>query len=146
LAWPAFGAAAVASTLLAARLQRTMSFRTIWIASHWVMALGVIVPLVVPGLAGITLAAVCVGSTFVVITMAGVQEARVVAGERAHALIAAMTAAFGVGQIAGPLSVRMFTGGAAGFSAALICAAVVLVASALMLMWVRPRQGDRVRN
>jgi MFS family permease len=138
-AWPAFGAAAVASTLFAARLQRTMSFRAIWIASHWVMALGVIVPLVVPGLAGITLAAVCVGSTFVVITMAGVQEARVVAGPRAHALIAAMTAAFGVGQIAGPLSVRMFAGGAAGFSEALIFAAAVLVVSALMLMRVRPR-------
>jgi predicted MFS family arabinose efflux permease len=138
-AWPAFGAAAVASTLLAARLQRTLSFRAIWIASHWVMALGVIVPLVVPGLAGITLAAVCVGSTFVVITMAGVLDARVVAAPHAHALIAAMTAAFGVGQIAGPLSVRAFAGGAAGFSEALIFAAVVLVASALMLMWVRPR-------
>jgi predicted MFS family arabinose efflux permease len=138
-AWPAFGAAAVASTLFAARLQRTMSFRAIWIASHWVMALGVVVPLVVPGLAGIALAAVCVGSTFVVVTMAGVQEARVVAGARAHALIAAMTAAFGVGQIAGPLTVRLFAGGTTGFSEALLFAAAVLVASALMLMWVRPR-------
>jgi hypothetical protein len=60
------------------------------------------------------------------------QDAKRVAGHRAAALIAAMTAAFATGQIAGPLSVT-FAVGDNGFSAALLVAAVMLVASALAL-------------
>ena len=44
------------------------------------MALGVVVPLVVPGLPGILIAALLVGSTFMVITMVGLQEGRRLAG------------------------------------------------------------------
>src|SRR5262249_7824741 len=71
-AWPVFGAAAVASTLLAQRAGR--SHRGVWAASSLVMAAGVVIPLVVPGLAGIIAAALCVGGTFVVITQVGMQE------------------------------------------------------------------------
>jgi len=131
-AWPVFGAAAVASTLIAQRMRR--SHRRVWAASHVVMAAGVVVPLVLPGLAGIIAAALCVGGTFVVITQAGVQEARAVAGERARALIAAMTSAFAVGQIVGPLAVSALVRATGGFSAALIAAAALLVISAAALL------------
>src|SRR5215831_9610568 len=77
-AWPVFGLAAVASTLIAQRARG--SLRRVWAASHFVMATGVVVPLVVPGLAGIIVAALCVGGTFVVITQVGLQGARVVGG------------------------------------------------------------------
>jgi len=40
-----------------------------WIRGHFVMALGVVIPLAVPGLPGIVIAALLVGSTFVVVTM-----------------------------------------------------------------------------
>jgi hypothetical protein len=40
-----------------------------------------------------------------VVTMAGIQEARRVAGAAAPRLIAAMTAAFAVGQLVGPFTV-----------------------------------------
>jgi predicted MFS family arabinose efflux permease len=125
-AWPAFGAAAVVSTLYAARLSARLSHRSVWAGGHLVMALGVVVPLVVPGLPGIMASALLVGGTFMVITMAGMQEARG-AGPHARALMAAMTSAFALGQILGPLVVSL------GFAPALILAASILALSAFLL-------------
>ncbi|HEY6242234.1 MAG TPA: YbfB/YjiJ family MFS transporter, partial [Burkholderiales bacterium] len=99
-AWPAFGAAAAASTYFAGSFRNQ---RKVWTIATLVMALGVVLPLMVAGLPGILAAAVLVGGTFMVITMAGMQEARRVAAERARPLMAAMTSAFALGQIAGPL-------------------------------------------
>ena len=131
-AWPLFGVAAVASTLLAGYLLRTLTSCTIWLLSALVMAAGVVMPLLQPGLWGILASALLVGSTFVVITMVGVQEARVVAGKSAGTLVAAMTAAFAAGQVLGPLLVSALAG---GFDKALLLAAGLLVASAVALAW-----------
>ncbi|HKX38532.1 MAG TPA: YbfB/YjiJ family MFS transporter [Burkholderiales bacterium] len=132
-AWPVFGAAAAASTLAAARLARTLGYRGLWIASSLVMAFGVAAPLFIPGLAGILAAALCVGSTFVVITMAGLQEARRLAGDRARGLIAGMTSAFALGQIVGPLAASALVQWSGGFAPALVVAAALLAASAIAL-------------
>lgn len=133
-AWPVFGAAAIASTLLVARAAPRVTHRRAWAISHLVMAAGVVVPLVLPGLAGILVAALCVGGTFVVITQVGLQEARAVAGAGARALIAAMTSAFALGQILGPLAAGYWVRATGGFSGALILAAALLAISALALM------------
>jgi hypothetical protein len=102
------------------------------------MAAGVVVPLLLPGLAGILIAALCVGGTFVVITQVGLQEARAVAGTSARTLIAAMTSAFALGQIIGPLAAAYWVRATGGFSGALILAAALLALSALALMrWPR---------
>jgi predicted MFS family arabinose efflux permease len=138
-AWPVFGAAAVASTLLVARAAPLVTHRRAWAISHLVMALGVVVPVVLPGLAGILVAAFCVGGTFVVITMVGVQEARAVAGARARTLIAAMTSAFALGQIVGPLCAAYWVQATGGFSGALILASALLALSALALLRGRGR-------
>ena len=45
-----------------------------------------------------------IGGTFMVLTMAGMQEARRITGNAAPRLIAAMTAAFAIGSVAGPSS------------------------------------------
>ena len=132
-AWPLFGAAAVLSTILAARLERYLSHRAVWAASQIIMAIGVVTPLFIPGLTGILLAALLVGGTFVVVTMAGMQEARKVMGPNSRALMAAMTAAFALGQILGPLAVSLLVRSGGDFSPALILAAAMLVASALLL-------------
>jgi predicted MFS family arabinose efflux permease len=130
-AWPAFGAAAVFSTLCVARLSARVSHRAAWIGSHLVMALGLVVPLVVRGLPGILAAALLVGGTFVTITMVAMQEARSSAGPQARALMAAMTSAFALGQIVGPLTVSLLP---RGFAPALMLAASILVVSALFLI------------
>jgi hypothetical protein len=63
----------------------------------------------------------------------GIQEARAVAGEHARYLIAAMTSAFALGQIAGPLAAAYAVRATGGFSGALVLAAALLAASALAL-------------
>ncbi|HEX6156275.1 MAG TPA: YbfB/YjiJ family MFS transporter, partial [Burkholderiales bacterium] len=133
-AWPLFGAAAVASTLLAGALDRVLSGRRLWMASACVMALGVASPLFISGLGGILACALLVGGTFVVATLAGVQVAREVAGGAAHVLMAAMTASFAASQVIGPLIVSYFVQRPAGFGGALALAGVVLTASAAALL------------
>ena len=132
-AWPVFGAAAVISTVFAAQLERFLSHRSVWIVGHLVMALGVVIPLFLPGLWGIMMAALLVGGTFMVITMAGMQEARRVAGPYARALMAAMTSAFALGQILGPVIVSLLVRSTGGFAPALVLAASMLALSAISL-------------
>jgi hypothetical protein len=137
--WPFFGAAAAASTLAVAAWSGRISERALWIAGHIVMAAGVTIPLAVAGLAGIMASALLVGGTFMVVTMAGMQEARRVAGPRARRLIAAMTASFAAGQIAGPLAVSLFAASGRGVAPALVLAGAALVASALALAFPSPQ-------
>jgi predicted MFS family arabinose efflux permease len=136
--WPVFGAAAAFSTLGVAVLAGHYGNRAAWIASHLVMALGVAAPVFWPGAGGIVLAALCVGGTFVVITMVGLQEARTVVAREGKAnparLMAAMTAAFAAGQVAGPLAVSLIVSLGGGFAAALLIACGVLIAGALSLL------------
>jgi len=132
-AWPVFGAAAAASTLAVALLLRWIRNRLLWASSQLAMAVGVSLPVVSPGIAGLLLAAVFVGGTFMVVTMTGMREAREVAGAHAPSLMAAMTSAFAVGQIAGPIAVSILAAGRGGYSQALLLASVLLAASALLL-------------
>lgn len=131
--WPVFGLAAALSTLAAAMLIRRVGNRRLWIASHFIMAAGVALPAVWPHIAAIFLAALLVGGTFMVVTLVAMQEARHVAGNAATGLIAAMTASFAAGQIAGPLLVAYAFQGESGFSHALLVASLLLAASAVAL-------------
>src|SRR5258706_5511427 len=75
-AWPILGVAAALSTLVASRFGAATHPRRVWIVCNLLMATGVVAPLVVPGLAGILIAAVLVGATVVTITLSGLLEAR----------------------------------------------------------------------
>lgn len=133
-AWPIFGAAALLSALVAGGLSTRLTYRTLWIAAHFIMALGVAVPVVWPGMGGIVLSALCVGGTLMVATMAGMQEARRVTPDNASSLMAAMTAAFAIGQILGPVLVSIVAGDPRGMDLTLIAASVVLILGALVLL------------
>jgi predicted MFS family arabinose efflux permease len=128
-----FGAAAMGSTLAVAALRSLMSNRRLWIVSHVVMALGIAIPVVWSSIVAIMLAGLLVGGTFMVVTMVGMQEARSVAGAQATGLMAALTSAFALGQIAGPLVVSYVVAAGGGFSAALLVAGTVLLLSAYEL-------------
>jgi len=136
-AWPIFGAAAAASTVAVTPLVRRFGERGVWIGGHLVMAAGVAAPLALSGLTGILASALCVGATFVVITMAGLQEARKLGGP---GVLAAMTAGFAAGQIAGPafVSLLVHTGGRPEHASVAAC--LLLVASALALFLRRPER------
>ena len=145
-AWPVFGVAAVLSTLVAAKVARVMGQRGTWIVANLVMAGGVLVPIIAPGLIGIMIAALCVGGTFMVMTMVGFQEARRVAGTHAPVLMAAMTAAFALGQVVGPLLAGVLVKHQGGLSYALVVAAIPLFVSAYVLFANRgTARGTRYR-
>jgi predicted MFS family arabinose efflux permease len=131
--WPVFGAAAMGSTLAVAALRSFMSNRRLWIVSHLVMALGVALPVVWSSIVAIMVAGLLVGGTFMVVTMVGMQEARSVAGARATGLMAALTSAFALGQIFGPIVVSYVVAAGGGFSTALLVAGSVLLLSAYEL-------------
>jgi predicted MFS family arabinose efflux permease len=144
LSWPIFGAAAITSTMLVSRVRRRVTNRRIWITCHFVMALGVALPVIRPGITATILAAIAVGGTFLVVTMVGMQEARDVAGSRATALMAAMTSAFALGQIVGPMLASALHGTDGTFSAVLLvaCGALLVSAWGLLLPTWGTRRGS----
>jgi hypothetical protein len=99
-------AGAVSTVLVSVWLGRANRL-AVWAACHIVMAAGVLLPAVWRSLASVTVAALLVGGTFMVITMVAMQEARVRAGSRAGAgateVLGRMTAGFALGQLVGPL-------------------------------------------
>ena len=125
--WPVFGAAAALSTIAAARFGDRLAPWRLWTAAQWVLAAGVLAPVLSRNVATVLTAAVCVGGTFMVITMAGIREALRVAGPQASQAVGMMTAAFAAGQIAGPLTVSLLAGSSNAFRVASIIAALALV-------------------
>lgn len=132
-AWPVFGAAAALSTWAASRWLHAMDNRRLWAVSYVLMAIGVALPALWTGLTPILIAALLVGGTFMVVTMLGLREARAVAGDQATGFIAAITAAFAVAQIIGPLVVSAVAHLREGFAATLVAAALVLLVAAVSL-------------
>ena len=131
--WPVFGTTALLSTLAAGGLSSRFPNRLIWAASHVIMAVGVVMPVLQPGALGIALSACLVGGTFMVATMTGLQEARALGKEQAPRLMAAITTAFALGQIAGPLLVSLVAGSPHGMDMILSGDAVLLLGSGALL-------------
>lgn len=135
LAWPLFGLAAALSTLACSALLRRFSGRLLWFLAQMVMAVGVVLPALDPSLFSIVVAALCVGGTFMVITMLGMQQAQASAGPRARGLMASLTAAFATGQLAGPVFFSLMHEHLGGSLAdSLYVASAVLVAGCLLLL------------
>jgi predicted MFS family arabinose efflux permease len=105
--WPVFGLAAAASTVVVSTIFKATPPRLIAAWSLAVMAVGVAAPLVQTSVASLVVSAMCVGGTFMVMTMAGSQEARRIAVGSPTKLMSALTAAFAIGQTAGPAVVGL---------------------------------------
>jgi predicted MFS family arabinose efflux permease len=132
--WPVFGIAALVSTLVAARFGRHLAPRRLWTGAQWVLAAGVLAPVVSLNVVTLLTAAICVGGTFMVITMAGIKEVLRVGGPQASRGVGMMTAAFAVGQIAGPLTVSLLAGSSSAFTVASLIAALALVVGNCVLL------------
>jgi len=132
--WPLFGLAAMMSTITVSTVYRTAAP---WKVAGWslvVMGFGVLVPAIHGGLASLVVSAVCVGGTFMVMTMAGLQEARRIAKGSPTRLMAGLTVAFAIGQFAGPILVstgkspdRALVTPSLFAVAFLLCSAVILL-------------------
>jgi predicted MFS family arabinose efflux permease len=134
LVWPVFGAAAALSTLASGWLGRELAPRQLWMRAKWVLAAGVLAPAIAVNVATLLLSALCVGGTFMIITMAGIKEALRLGGASAPLAVGVMTAAFATGQIVGPLTVSLLDRSGHAFAFASALAAIGLVAANLVLL------------
>jgi len=135
-AWPVFGAAAAVSTLFASLALSRMARRHVLAGSHALMALGCLLPVLHLSALTVLLAALLVGGTFMVATMAGMQEARARSlGDPTRAL-GRMTAAFAIGQMAGPVLSSLLSGNAQGFGGLFVALAIGALALAGSAWWL----------
>jgi MFS family permease len=131
--WPVFGLAAATSTVMAASALGKLTPCGSWAFAQMIMAVGVALPAVEMSLASMIISAACVGGTFMVITMAGMQEALRIGGQSAPRLMAAMTTAFAIGQLAGPLTVTAADSAVEGIRGPSLLAAPLLVTALALL-------------
>jgi MFS family permease len=145
LIWPVFGAAAALSTFAIGWLGRGLAPRQLWTRAKWVLASGVLAPAVVVNVPTLLFSAVCVGGTFMIITMAGIKEALRLGGAPAPLAVGVMTAAFGAGQIGGPLTVSLLGRSEHAFAlASLIAVLGLLIGNCVLLYFGRRAEGQSV--
>ncbi len=85
-------------------------------------------------IAGILSGGLLLGLTFMAITAYGLQVARMLSPESPRRAFAFMTAAFGTGQILGPLVAGWATAATASFMLGTILAAIALVVSLFLVL------------
>jgi MFS family permease len=144
-AWPIFGLAAAASTVLVSFGLKRANRLQVWAAAHFSMAVGVLLPVVWYSIASICIAALLVGGTFMVVTMVGMQEARAHAEASATMVLARMTAGFALGQLLGPVTFGILRHFSANASSALNHG-LELASSALFLSAIYLWNEDRCRQ
>ncbi|WP_242538556.1 YbfB/YjiJ family MFS transporter [Trinickia acidisoli] len=134
LFWPMFGAALIPGSLFAARLPARWDNRLLLAACYVVQAVGIALGIVFPTAAGFAIGSVLIGLPFTAITLFAMREARRLRGEHAAGLMGYATAAYGVGQIVGPLVAAPIAARVGSFAPSLWLAALVLMAGAAGLV------------
>lgn len=101
--WIATGLAGIPSTFLWAWVARRIGVAATFAIGAVVEAVGVLASVSLGGVVGPLLGGVLLGGTFIAITALGLQVGRLLAGASPRRVLALMTAAFGTGQILGPI-------------------------------------------
>ncbi len=129
--WIVVGLAAAPSVWCWGFLGRRIGLATAFGVAALVEAVGVVASVVWPSPVGICVAAVLVGGTFMGLTALGLMRGRELAASGdPRRVMAAMTGAFGVGQIVGPALAGMVSDATGGFAVPSVAAAGALVAAA----------------
>jgi MFS family permease len=128
--WVIVGIVAAPSAILWNRLGAAFGRVVMIVVALLVLALGVITPAYVHTVAGAAFSAFALGLTFMGITALVNTEARELFPRGSNRAIGELTAAFGVGQIIGPLVVSAFAASGGSYNASLVTASIVLAAGA----------------
>ncbi|MDB5886364.1 MAG: hypothetical protein JWR74_2535 [Polaromonas sp.] len=140
LFWPLFGLGVMTGALLATRLPNSGDMRVRLSACYAVQALGIAVSLWSPSVAGFAIGSCLLGIPFTAITFFGLQEVRRLRPATASSFIGLLTAAYSVGQIAGPPLVALLLRHTAttreGFTLSLQIAASALLVGAGVFAWM----------
>ncbi|WP_244146596.1 YbfB/YjiJ family MFS transporter [Paraburkholderia sp. BCC1876] len=133
LFWPMFGLALIVGALLAARLPLHWDNRTLLAGCYVLQACGIALGIVWPTAGGFSLGSILIGLPFTAITLFAMREARHLRGDHAAGLMGYATAAYGIGQIIGPLVAAPIAEHTGSFSLALWLAAGALLLGAVGL-------------
>lgn len=140
LFWPLFGLAVAAGALTTTRLPDRWDRRILLAGCYAMQAIGVLLAVWLPTLLGFALGSVLLGLPFTAISLFAMQEARRLQPHSAPAYMGLLTAAYGLGQIAGPALVagilERTPDVAAGFALALEIAAASLLAGIGLYGWL----------
>jgi predicted MFS family arabinose efflux permease len=130
--WLAAGLAGAPSVWLWSLVARRLGLAMAFGIGCMVEAVGVVASVSLGGYGAQILAGALLGGTFIAVTAIGLQIGRAVAGEAPRRALAIMTAAFGVGQITGPLLAGIAADLTGSFFAPSIGAAVALMIAGLV--------------
>ncbi|AFT86618.1 YbfB/YjiJ family MFS transporter [Paraburkholderia phenoliruptrix] len=146
LFWPMFGAALIVGALLAARLPLHLDNRVLLAGSYVLQAVGIALGIIWPTAGGFSLGSILIGVPFTAITLFAMREARRLRGNEAAGLMGYATAAYGLGQIVGPLVAAPIAARTGSFSPALWLAAgaLLLGAAGLVVVARMPRGRGRM--
>lgn len=129
-AWAVFGLGAVPSCFLWHWLHQRLGARRALAANLALQALGVMLPALQQSPPAYLASALLVGGTFMGTATIAMPAARQVASRVRFNMLAAMTAVYGVGQIAGPLASSALYHWSGSFAPALLVAAAALLLAA----------------
>jgi predicted MFS family arabinose efflux permease len=136
-AWILVGLAAIPSTVLWAWAASRAGFVGTLIVAYIVQAIGVVLPVLSGTEWAAALSAILFGGTFMGIVALTITYAReVVPSQQAARAIAVLTAAFGVGQVVGPLIATGLASGPNDFGPSLVAASSALFVSGLLMVAV----------
>ena len=142
LFWPVFGLGVMIGPLIATRLPTTLDQRALLAVCHVVQAIGIVIGIWSPSLAGFALGSLLLGIPFTAITFFAIQEIRRLRPLQAASFMGLITVLYGLGQIAGPpmvaLVLRHSATTGAGFTLALEIAAGGLLLGAATYLVMLP--------
>jgi len=134
LAWFLTGTAAAVSLLFWRPAVRRHGLEKAYVAALGLQAVGVLSSVALPPTAGAIFGGLLLGATFMVVTAYGLQIGRKLSPESPRRALAVMTAAFGTGQIIGPLAAGWLAQGSGSFTLPTVIAAASLVVCVLLAL------------
>ncbi|WP_340160086.1 YbfB/YjiJ family MFS transporter [uncultured Hoeflea sp.] len=138
--WLATGIAAAPSVAYWMPAVRRVGLANVFALGCLVEAIGVAASVLLPLPAGPIIGGVLLGGTFIMVTAFGLQLGRQLATESPRRALALMTAAFGTGQILGPVVAGYLADWSGTYTwASLAAAAGLLASAAIVLIYCRPR-------
>ncbi|WP_292659947.1 YbfB/YjiJ family MFS transporter, partial [Mesorhizobium sp.] len=137
--WMVTGLAGFPSVWLWQKLAARIGLYATYALGCLVEVVGVSASVIMGGRTGPLLGGLLVGGTFIAITALGLQTGRQLAPQAPRRMLAVMTAAFGLGQIIGPIVAGLLAQASGNFFLASIVAAAVLLASGAIAWSAAPK-------
>jgi hypothetical protein len=134
--WPLFGLAIVPGALIGAQAPARWDNRMLLSGTYAMQAAGVVLSVAWPTTIGFALGSLLLGLPFTALTLFAMRDARRLRGNAASGLIGYCTAAYGVGQILGPLFAAPLAQKTGSFAIPLLAAAGVLACGSVLFFWV----------